>query len=192
MGQGLLMKKLLLNFQDKKELVSIRRDGIDENRIQGFVLSFSDELVLLQYVYDFNLDGLMVLRLSDITKIESDKTDVFQTQILKDEGLYSQIDFEKKYDVNNWHTVFSSIGSKPGLVIVENETQSDSSDETFILGKIDKIDQDSVSILGFSGAANWYEESSKMRYKDISSAQVNNKYMNMYQRYFDKNSSDTL
>jgi len=186
------MKKLLLNFQDKKELVSIRRDGIDENRIQGFVLSFSDELVLLQYVYDFNLDGLMVLRLSDITKIESDKTDVFQTQILKDEGLYSQIDFEKKYDVNNWHTVFSSIGSKPGLVIVENETQSDSSDETFILGKIDKIDQDSVSILGFSGAANWYEESSKMRYKDISSAQVNNKYMNMYQRYFDKNSSDTL
>lgn len=48
------------------------------------MLDFSNELLLIQYVYDFNLDGLMALRVSDVTSIEFTKTDMLQTQFLED------------------------------------------------------------------------------------------------------------
>ncbi len=73
-----------------RKLVSIRRDAIDSNSIQGFVLAASDELLLIQYVYDFNLDGLMVLRLSDVTEIKSGATDKFQKQLLIDEQIFKR------------------------------------------------------------------------------------------------------
>jgi hypothetical protein len=89
------MKKNLSKLKAGRSLMSIRREEIDGNRIQEFILGHSKELVLINYVYDFKLDGLMVLRLSDITDICSDNTDIFQTQILKEDGLYSKVDFNK-------------------------------------------------------------------------------------------------
>ena len=68
------IRDLMLN----KALVSIGRANIDTRSIQGFVLACSDELVLIQYVYDFNLDGLMVLRVSDISSIKCSATNGFQ------------------------------------------------------------------------------------------------------------------
>ena len=68
-------------------LVSIERENIDGNKIQGFLLGESDEYVLISYVYDFHLDGLMVLRKMDISLVETTKTDKLQTLLLKDEGI---------------------------------------------------------------------------------------------------------
>ena len=56
----------LAKHQKQRNLVSIRRGEIDGCSIQGFVLGLSENLVLLQYVYDFHLDGLMLLRTADI------------------------------------------------------------------------------------------------------------------------------
>ena len=44
------MKHRLAKFLENKKLVSIRRSKIDDHSIQGFVLGFSDDLVILQYV----------------------------------------------------------------------------------------------------------------------------------------------
>ncbi|WHI48412.1 hypothetical protein [Microbulbifer sp. VAAF005] len=178
------MDEELNKLKEEKNLVTIKREAIDGHKIQGFVLAHSKELVLIQYVYDFNLDGLMVLRLSDVSSIESTKTDLFQTQIFKDEGLYSRIDFSKEYDVTNWYTVLSTIGRENGFFIIEDE---DPEYPIFLLGELRIIGEDSVSMLGFSGAANWDDEYSEMSYEDISSFQVGNKYSNMYKRYFERN-----
>jgi hypothetical protein len=58
-----------------RDLVSIERSNIDQNSIQAFVLASSDELIVLQYVYDFTLNGLMVLRTKDVTKVRCSATD---------------------------------------------------------------------------------------------------------------------
>ena len=44
--------KELEQFRKERRLVSIRRDAVDDNAIQCFILATSTELVLLQYVYD--------------------------------------------------------------------------------------------------------------------------------------------
>ena len=178
------MSSKLEKLKQSQTLVSIRRESIDGLRIQGFILAYSKELILIQYVYDFNLDGLMVLRRSDISEIDADKTDIFQTQILKDEGLFSEVDFQKEYDVKDWRTVLNTVGKEYGLVIIEDEV---SEDPEFLLGKIQDIKNDSVSILGFTGAASWHEEPTEISYEDISSFQAGNNYLMMYKKYFERN-----
>lgn len=179
------MTECLSKLKNSKNLVSIRRQEIDGRRIQAFLLDYSDELILVQYVYDFNLDGLMVLRRSDISEIESSKTDILQTQILKDEGLYLKVDFNFKCDVSCWRGVLSTLNSLNRFIIAEDET---SDCPMFYLGEIRDIREDSVSILCFSGAANWDDEVSVIYYKDISCVQSGSNYAKVYERCFERNS----
>jgi hypothetical protein len=181
------MKKKLSKLKKGKTLVSIRRDSIDANSIQGFILDYSKELILIQYVYDFHLDGLMVLRLSDITDISSSQTDIFQTNILKNESLYSMVAFKEKYNVTGWKSVFENIASKHRFIIAENEAPEDIDDPSFILGEVVKIGKKSVTLHGFTGPATWFEKPVKLKFKDISSFQAGNNYAKTYERYFERN-----
>jgi hypothetical protein len=79
--------QMLSTHHKKRNLVSIRRSSIDPNSIQGFVVGLSQDLVALEYVYDFQIDGLLVLRRSDITDVRRSKTDEFQQSLLKQEGI---------------------------------------------------------------------------------------------------------
>jgi len=101
-------------------LVSIERKDIDPNRIQAFILGVSSKLVLVQYVYDFNIDGLMVLRLSDLTDICCSKTDKFQLELLKDEKLYDKINFNLNYDLTDWKTAVSDLSRDFEYLILED------------------------------------------------------------------------
>ncbi len=181
------MKKKLSKLKKGKSLVSIRRDEIDGNRIQGFILDYSKELILIQYVCDFKLDGLMVLRLSDMTDIGSNKTDIFQTNMLKKEGLYSTVAFKEKYNVTDWKSVFDNIASKHRFVIAENEASDDIDAPSFILGEVVKIGNKSVTLHGFTGTSKWFERPTKLKFNDISSFQVGNNYAKTYERYFERN-----
>jgi hypothetical protein len=72
----------LSSYQKSRQLVSIRRADVDSNAIQAFILGASERLVLLQYVYDFKLDGLLVVRREDISDVQRTATDKFQQSLL--------------------------------------------------------------------------------------------------------------
>ena len=146
----------------------------------------ADDLLLVSYVYDFTLDGVMVLRRSDVSELESDKTDLLQTQILKDEGVYSSIDFNVSYDLNSWRTVFLTLGALNRFTSIEDENPEY---PLFYLGEVLNVGDETVSIIGFSGAANWDDEPSEIAYEDISCVQSGNNYTKVYERYFERNAS---
>lgn len=174
----------LSKLKENQTLVSIQREAIDENKTQGFILAFSKRLILIQYISDFRLDGLMVLRRSDISCIESTETDLFQTQILKEEGLFSQIKFTGEYLVEDWPAVFSTIVKESVFIILENEAASF---PVFLIGKIQDIGDSSVSVLCFDGEANWDDELTEMNFDDISAFQAGDNYSLTYQNYFQRN-----
>lgn len=165
-----------------KYLVSIERENIDRNKIQGFLLGESDEYILIRYVYDFNLDGLMVLRKKDISRVETSKTDEFQTQLLKDEGIYEQIDFNSKYDVTSLKSlIVSVVAEKYKHFIVEAE---DRDEPDFTIGTIEKIGNKSIVMKHFTGIGRWIDEPVEINYSDITSLQVGSNYLNVYERHF--------
>ncbi len=179
------MQATLLRHKDNRNLISIERKEIDANRIQGFILGASTNLVLVQYVYDFKLDGLMILRVSDISDLRRSKTDKFQLKLLKDENIYDRVNFNVNYDPTDWKTAILGLNKDFEYFILENELASD---PVFLIGRITKITPRSVHLKYFSGAGNWDKEPSVIKYSDITACQVDTNYINVYRRYFRRHS----
>jgi hypothetical protein len=174
---------LFAQHQKKRNLVSVRRSEIDDNAIQGFVLASSEHLVVLQYVYDFNLDGLMVLRVADITEVRCTATDKFQKGLLVQEGLEQKVPFASTFDLRDWRSVISQLSKTHELMILECEAGEEND---FVIGRVLKTTTTAVQMQHFSGAANWAESPTRLKFKDITSCQVGTNYVNVYQRYFER------
>jgi hypothetical protein len=175
------MRETLLQFQQQRSLVSLRRSAIDDSAIQCFVLGASDQLVLLQYVYDFHLDGMMVLRVGDVSDVTRSKTDEFQERLLAAEGLLTQVPFDYALDLSNWRHAITELSGIHPLLQLECELLDD---PDFVIGRTLAFDEEQVTLQYFTGVANWLEEPISVRYDDLTSCQVNNNYMNVYQRHF--------
>ncbi|ATQ73732.1 hypothetical protein CR152_03805 [Massilia violaceinigra] len=169
--------------QKERNLVSVDRSGIDDQAIQGFVLGSSDDLLLLQYVYDFNLDGLMVFRIADITGVECSGTCKFQRELLAHEGLVEQVPFDLRLDLRNWKTLITQLSAMYPLMILECETLDD---PDFVIGSVDEIRSMEVAMQWFSGTGRWDDELATLTFGDITSCQVETNYTKFYQRYFER------
>lgn len=150
-------------------------------KVQGFVLDYSDEIVLLQYVCEFRLDGYLFLCRSDITDVFSRKTDLLQTQILKEERVYSNVNFDAPFKLDGWESVFRHCHEQNEFVAIDEDRTEDGRST---IGEVHSINPGNVSVLGFSGAANWDEYETVHHFKDITCVQVGGHYMNMYKRHF--------
>jgi hypothetical protein len=170
----------LKRFRDEQELVSIRRNGCDDRKIQAFVIHFSDTLVLLQYIYDFHVDGFLLLRLSDVTSIETTATDEFQKGLLVHEGRFAEIDFGYRPPISSYDAFLRSLPHEE-IVILEDEMADD---PEFIIGTLLSVDDDEVSVRYFTGAANWEDDPSVIETARITSCQIRTNYINFYARHF--------
>lgn len=170
----------------ERNLISIARGKIDPNSIQGFVVGYSRDLVAIQYVYDFNLDGLMVLRVSDITEVRCTATDKFQKSLLSQEQLLERVPFESVLQLSDWRSIISQFAKEHPLMILECEAMKE---KVFVIGRVLKSTADEIHIRHFSGAANWERHPRRLKIADISSCQVGTNYLNVYQRHFERQAS---
>lgn len=173
----------LAQHQQERNLVSVSRSGIDNHSMEAFVLGVSDELVLFQYVYDFNLDGLMVLRIADITEVTCSDTCQFQRELLEHEGLIQQVPFDIRLDLRNWQTALAQLSTMYRLMILECEKLDD---PDFIIGQVDEVSTTAVEMQWFSGTGRWDEELATLVLDDITSCQVGTNYIKFYQRHFER------
>jgi hypothetical protein len=173
-----------LNIAPGRGIVSIRRKEIDPNEIQGFVLESSEQLVVLQYVYDFHVDGLMVLSRSDISEVRETKTDKFQTRLLKQEGLFEEVPFGNKFEVKGWRSIINQLSRSYPLLILECERGND---QDFVIGRLVKTTSAAAYVQHFTGTGRWLDEPVRVAYQDLTCIQAGSNYLNFYQRYFERN-----
>jgi hypothetical protein len=173
----------LAQHQKERNLVSVCRSGIDDHSMEAFVLGVSDELLLLQYVYDFHLDGLRVLRIADITEVRCSETCKFQRELLAHEGLIQQVPFDIRLDLSNWHTLLTQLSAMYPLMILECEKRDD---PDFLIGRVDGIGPTSVEMQWFSGTGRWEDRLATLAFDDITSCQVATNYVKCYQRHFER------
>ncbi|MBK9218888.1 MAG: hypothetical protein IPL70_10985 [Uliginosibacterium sp.] len=173
----------LSQHQKKKKLVSVFRCEIDDNAIQGFVLASSEELIVIQCICDFRLDGLMVLRTKDVTEVRCSATDEFQNHLLAREGLLEKVPFGALFDLTNWRSVIAQLSMEYPIMVLECEAGRN---KDFVIGRVIKDGSKGVQFQHFSGVAIWAERYAKLKYKDITCCQVGTNYVNVYQRHFER------
>jgi hypothetical protein len=175
--------ELLARHQRQRDLVSVRRDDIDDNSIQGYVLAVSDRLVALQHVYDFRLEGLMILRTEDLTDVEYAATSQFQNELLVREGLTQAVPFDKRFDLENWPAAIRQLAREFPLLIVECEALHE---PAFAIGRVHGVSEEAVDLEYFDGVGQWEKDLVEIEVEDISSCQVDTNYLNVYRRHFER------
>lgn len=170
----------LKRVRDVQELVSIRRDRCDELSIQGFVLHFSEALILVQQIYDFHLDGLLLLRREDVTSLHETDTDRFHKRLLREEGLLVQIPFGLRPPLPSYDVYLKSLPEN-ALVILENELAVE---KEFTIGTLISIGDSEASLCCFDGAGNWQDELVSVKLDQITMCRVETNYTRFYARHF--------
>lgn len=176
---SLSVRSLQKSFADRA-LISLRREEIESHALHGFVLGYSEDLVLLQRVYDFYLDGWMLLRRRDITSLKAGETDRFQRELLSTEKLLDGVDFDFRGPLDSYE---SFLASRPAeeLVIVEDEPA-----EVFLIGRRAEVGEGEVAIRTFDGAARWKDSPERIDTARITSCQVGSNYLQFYHRHFER------
>ena len=173
---------IITSFRDSRSLVSIDREKISKNTIQGFIVDFDDEWILLHYVYDFQVDGWLMLRRYDITALQSKTTDVFQKVLLEEENVYASIDFSRRIPTGGIAQLIANF-DKQKVVILEEETEDD---DTFNIGFVIGIEDDFVSLRTFSGAGRFDEDDALVALEELTSLSFDSNYALYYERYFSR------
>jgi hypothetical protein len=166
-----------------RRLISVERDGVEGYGMQGFIAGISDDLLALEYVYDLQIDGIIVLRCSDITAVKRTATDEFQESLMKREGILAGSQASAPLRLNSWQDLIEQLAERYPLMILERESGPS---PQFAIGRPIKITQAQVEIMTFSGTGKWSEKPLRFRYSQITSLQVNNRYLNFYQKHFSR------
>ena len=173
----------LSSYQKEHQLVSIRRADVDSNAIRAFILGVSERLALLQYVYDFKLDGLLVVRREDISDVQRTATDKFQQSLLAEEGVDREVPFGLQLPLGDWRSVVTHLGGQYPLMILESELGPA---PQFVIGRLLKATETRVEVQSFTGAGRWSANPVRLKYAHLTSLQVNTNYANVYQRHFER------
>lgn len=171
------------NIEDIHE-VKIKRMRIGSEDLNAIPLAIGQDLVLLQDLYDFSLDGYTIIRIKDITSISITKSQLFSQFILKEEGILNQIIKPSISNFDNWRNVLTELSVLDNIIIVESESLETSK---FFIGKIERIDKTSLFLLHFNGAGEWDKESTEILFKDITSINFNSRYIKVISKYVKPN-----
>ncbi|MDC3256091.1 hypothetical protein OAU93_01700, partial [bacterium] len=156
------------------------RADLDSNKMQGFPLAYSQKLLLLRYVHEFYLDGLLLVRRCDITDSYCRKTEKFQRKLLETEHKLKKGVLRNDHVIDDFTSFIDGLGSKK-IVIVENESKSD---PKFYIGLIASADTKSVHVQEFSGAGKWEHNATCVSIDEITCCQIETNYINFYSRHF--------
>ena len=178
--------KSLANHLDNRSLVSVQRRAVDGYGIQGFLVGVSDLFVALEYVYDFQIDGLMFLRRSEISSIRRTATDEFQESLMGSEGLRPGSQGPIPPKLESWRSLLEELTGRYPFMILERELGPSPS---FSIGRVVSIAPAQVEIQPFSGTAAFSNKFRRLKYSQITSLQVNTRYLGFYQRHFARNAA---
>ncbi|WP_411846048.1 hypothetical protein AAFN60_21290 [Roseibacillus persicicus] len=172
--------QVIEHYKQSRSLVSVTRDEIDSQTMQGFVIDHDGQWILFSYIYDFRPDGVVALRVSDLTSMTCRATDAFQRHLLEADGVLDEIDFTQSLPEGGIIEFLRCIPSEK-VVILEAEAEEN---EVFMIGQNLQILGDRFTLRTFTGAARFEDELDEIDFDDVTSISFNTNYALAYERYF--------
>lgn len=164
-----------------KDLTTVYRNVPKEAEgVCYYILDYSKELVLGQYLDEFHLNGYCVFRIEDIKKVRCNKSDKYRNKIIKNEGIWKNVGIDFHIDLSSWKTVCQSLKKRgKNIQILGEEPEVDE----FVIGKITKVNQKTVNVLHFDAVGKWEKKPTTIPYSDITLIIIEDEYVNIYSKY---------
>jgi len=166
-------------YTTKKQYLSISRKKIKDFSIDGVPIAISNNLLQIQHIWDFYLDGYKIIRLSDITKVKRSKTEVLFQKIINKEYPTIIPDILEGIVITNWLSVLSYFKENSRVIIVEDETE----EGEFYIGRVIKVDNEVLSMSHFDALGKWDEKTYEIPLANITCITYGDKYSAMLIKY---------
>jgi hypothetical protein len=157
-------KAMLRRCQERKFLIEFDRRPQISERIAGFVLDFSDSLILLHLLEwnTFTLNGYIVIRVQDVKRQRVfDKKDYWQSKAVKAKKLKP---IRPKVSVSTLEEAIQSASRVFPVISVEKEIIRD---EACWIGRPAELTPKTISIHNLNTQAEW-KGKEKFNLKDIT------------------------
>lgn len=160
---------------------SFERNKIDDLTLYGIPLMMSNNLLVINELYDFEFDGIKVIKIDDITAVYHGESESFLDEVLKNEQILLPNYYNVSLNINNLKDLMIQFLDK--FLILECENNDN---QTFFIGKITEIRELSLKFLNFNGLAIWDEVPIIIKYSSITCVTIKSRYLNIMSKYVKK------
>jgi len=169
-------------MKSNSNLTITRKKNIDKNELYGIPIAMSTKLLALKYLYDFEQDGYMVIRMKDIVKVCHGEIEKYHDKILIGENIAIKNSYEN-IAVNNWKTFLRYISTKVNLINISEKFKDDPKYDGLIIGKIESTQDNDMNIFEIDPLGRWKKEPTVVYYEDIISVHFDSRYSEMLFKY---------
>ena len=177
--------KLISKHIKKKNFVKvyISYNGYNLTHFEGFIFEQNRDFILMSDMNDFNYDGLVVLRKSDISEIKHTDKIKFFHKILKKEKIKKRI-FKRRAKIDfKLETMYKMMKQLKKLqipIICEHLYEKE---ELFQIGPIQKVGKKKAEIKYFNALGKFDFKPAIAKYKSITYIQIDSPYANIFYKY---------
>lgn len=178
MNNGNELKKIEQCIKNGR-LCAVEREYVDTFSMYGFPFDMSEELIMIEFVYDFRGDGFKVIRKKDVTGVYCTEAEQFLEKVIKSEKTCFN---EEKPDVgiDSMRTLLCDLKNKGALVTIECE---DFEENIIVIGKITGVGEKDITMRTFDGRGVWDSDEARVYIDDITCVSIGNSYVNIISKY---------
>ena len=162
--------------------VQITRRQPPERVTSGFIVAVGEDLVLVQAFHDFYPEGLVVLRVSDVTHTRSDEHERLWERMLEAEGIRGAALIGKLPPLDDMRSLLSSFKDARENVIVECE-DADEPISDFYIGRVLDVEPGVVVFANFDALGRWDPEPHRIELEEITNVQFETPYLKIFSKH---------
>lgn len=176
-----IRNKIEHHYNERKFSRISRRVAKDWNEVtRGYIVDFSDRFIIVQLTEDFRFAGFNILPIDQIEKIRYNKHDKYYDKIMGWEEQKKNLGTKTNIRLSSWKDIFLSFKKRKKNIIVECEH---SKINTFTIGPIVKVGDNSVYIRYFDSAGILDKKPTKIKFKHISKVLFDDRYIDVFSKY---------
>ena len=171
--------KKLKKYKEEGKFFSLL-SKYDDNYTSAIVLDVNSEFVVLQEFFEFKNITKSILPISSIESLRRNQNDKYHQTVLRGEGLLKKSKKKNSVDISSWKSISKSLMNSGLTVILDCERVED---DYFGIGKIKKVNKDSVEIRYFDAQGVLDETNTRFPFNIITKLSFDSQYANIFSKY---------
>jgi len=174
-------KDLLQKAMQQKNMMVLYRDELVAPEYAGVPVAVENELVVLQRLTNFVLDGYCALRTGDITEVEQMDDVPFLKKVMAGEKLYDAVK-APGFACRGWQELLEGIMAQyGGWAAVECEGNPEES--LYFLGRVQKVDNRYLTMKRVDALGNWLSDPLVLPLDDVTLVSFGDRYLEIFRKY---------
>ena len=169
-------------IKSSNRLAKVHRDSLEEHSIDGFIIDFTEQFCLIQYFFDFFLDGYRIIRINDISSIKSGEVEAFFTRRAIALGYTKAGGQPPSFDISldSWPELLQGIQHQNLHVALHEEVEYP---EALQVGELMEITEDEAILKTYSTIGEWDEYFFTQELDKLTQVQFGDRYIKAFQTF---------